>query len=124
MDAPGTPGTWRYEPLADGSAATFIGRGNTALARLACQPGTRTIVLSLPEAPALSYAVDIHTETLTVKLPLSAPDGRPMIPIPSNLPLLDAMALSKGRFAIGAEGMTPLYLPSWAEISRVIEDCR
>jgi len=57
-------------------------------------------------------------------LPLSTPDGRPVISLPSNLSLLDAMALSKGKFAIGAEGMAPLTLPSWAEVSRVIEDCR
>lgn len=39
-------------------------------------------------------------------------------------PLLDAMALSKGRFAIEVDGLPPLYLPSHAEVSRVIEDCR
>jgi len=124
MDLPDTPGTWRYERLAAGSAATFVGRDNAALARLACQPANRSIVLSLPEPAARSYAAEIRTETMTMTLPLSTPDGRPVISLPSNLSLLDAMALSKGKFAIGAEGMAPLTLPSWAEVSRVIEDCR
>ncbi len=43
---------------------------------------------------------------------------------PAGDPLLDAMALSKGRFAVETQGMPTLYLPSWAEVTRVIEDCR
>lgn len=39
-------------------------------------------------------------------------------------PLLDAMAYSRGRFAVQVPGLAPLYLPSWPEVSRVIEDCR
>jgi hypothetical protein len=39
-------------------------------------------------------------------------------------PLLDAMAITKGRIAVGVEGERTLYLPAWVEISRVIEDCR
>ncbi len=39
-------------------------------------------------------------------------------------PLLDAMAITRGRFAVEVEGETPLYLPAWAEVTRVIEDCR
>lgn len=38
--------------------------------------------------------------------------------------LLDAIALSKGRFAVEGPGTPTLYLPSWAEVTRVIEDCR
>jgi len=39
-------------------------------------------------------------------------------------PLLDQIAFSRGRFTIEVAGQPPLYLPSWPEISRVIEDCR
>lgn len=38
--------------------------------------------------------------------------------------LLDAMAITKGRFAVEVEDESTLYLPAWVEISRVIEDCR
>jgi hypothetical protein len=38
--------------------------------------------------------------------------------------LLDAMAFSKGRFAIEIAGMRTLYIPSYPEVTRVIEDCR
>ncbi|HCY02645.1 MAG TPA: hypothetical protein DHU71_07085, partial [Erythrobacter sp.] len=42
----------------------------------------------------------------------------------ANDPLLDAMAVTRGRFAVETPGLSTLYLPPWAEVSRVIEDCR
>ena len=39
-------------------------------------------------------------------------------------PLLDAMAFSRGRFVVEQPGQAPLVLPPYAEIGRVIEDCR
>jgi len=64
---------------------------------------------------------------------LTEAEGVPLVvqTTPANVPdqeqlpaLLDAMALSKGRFAVELEGEAALYLPAWAEVSRVIEDCR
>ncbi len=46
------------------------------------------------------------------------------VAIPARDPILDAMALTKGRFAIEAQGTQTLYIPAWAEVTRVIEDCR
>jgi hypothetical protein len=39
-------------------------------------------------------------------------------------PLLDAMASSRGRIGISASGLAALVVPPWAEVGRVIEDCR
>ncbi len=39
-------------------------------------------------------------------------------------PILDAIAFSRGRFALDMAGLPMLALPSWPEVSRVIEDCR
>jgi hypothetical protein len=39
-------------------------------------------------------------------------------------PILDAAALSRGRIAIETDGQQPLTIPSWAEITRITEDCR
>jgi hypothetical protein len=44
--------------------------------------------------------------------------------LPARDPLLDAIAFSRGRFAVAVPGEPTLYVPSWTEISRVIEDCR
>lgn len=38
--------------------------------------------------------------------------------------LLDAMAFSRGRFVVETQGLSALYVPSAAEVSRVVEDCR
>ena len=39
-------------------------------------------------------------------------------------PVLDAMAFSRGRFAVEVMGLPTVIAPSWPEVSRVIEDCR
>jgi hypothetical protein len=69
----------------------------------------------------------IRTETVTRTLDSAPTVARNTLLTASVAPadpLLDAMALSKGRFAVEVEGLPPLILPSWAEVSRVIEDCR
>jgi hypothetical protein len=38
--------------------------------------------------------------------------------------ILDAVIFSRGRFALEVAGQMPLAIPSWAEIGRVVEDCR
>lgn len=69
----------------------------------------------------------IRTETASRTLPVvRLKDTIPYLAadMAASDPLLDAMALSKGRFAVEVEGEAPLFLPSHAEVSRVIEDCR
>lgn len=44
--------------------------------------------------------------------------------IATSDPILDAIALSRGRIAINVAGQQPLAIPSWAEITRIVEDCR
>lgn len=39
-------------------------------------------------------------------------------------PHLDAMMYTRGKFLISVKGGDDLIIPAWAEISRVIEDCR
>ena len=41
-----------------------------------------------------------------------------------NDAILDAMAFSRGRILVDAEGQQPVILPTWAEITRIVEDCR
>ena len=41
-----------------------------------------------------------------------------------NDPILDAMAFSRGRIAIEVTGAPSIAIPSWAEITRIVEDCR
>jgi hypothetical protein len=39
-------------------------------------------------------------------------------------PLLDALAFSRGRFAVSVSGTPALVVPPWPEIARLVEDCR
>jgi len=124
MDAPATPGDWRYAAQGTRSEASFWSAGGVPMLRLRCEADTGRILLSLPESGALSPVVTLRTRTLARTL-AAEPAGRETLAAlaPAD-PLLDAMALSRGRFAVEAEGLPTLYLPSWAEVSRVIEDCR
>ena len=38
--------------------------------------------------------------------------------------LLDAIASSRGRIGFSTSGVAALVVPPWAEVGRVIEDCR
>jgi hypothetical protein len=124
MDMRATPGDWRYAPRGQGTEASFWSTAGAPMARLRCMADTRTVVLSLPESGARQPLVTIRTETVTRTLEAMSGDREMTVSLAAGDPLLDAMALSKGRFAIESEGLPPLYLPSWAEVTRVIEDCR
>ena len=56
--------------------------------------------------------------------PARSPAGWLVVVLSARDPLLDAIAFSRGRFALEAAGLETLYLPAWPELSRVIEDCR
>jgi hypothetical protein len=72
-------------------------------------------------------SLTITTSTLTRPLvadPQSGGETRLVVRVPARDPLLDAMAFSRGRWRIEAEGRASLTVPSWPEVARVIEDCR
>jgi len=121
MDAPLTPGGWRYERLERTTVADFRSPENRPLVTIACLNGGQ---LSLEVRGARAGSPTIRTETATRTLLADANRQYAFVLLSANDPLLDAMALSKGRFAIEVEGQPPLILPSWAEVSRVVEDCR
>jgi hypothetical protein len=106
----------------------LFGRGEAYGMMMRCTPASRTVLLTLFAETGGERLVRIRTETAERSFAVQAQSGFGgfLVPIAmaGNDPLLDAMALSKGHFAIEAEGLAPLYLPSHAEVSRVIEDCR
>lgn len=126
MDAPTTPGTWRYQPVGRGSQAVFVG-GSAGEFALACSLDTRSIALTRFGSMQRARAMTIRSEAATRSLPVIPSGEYPALAASTLAPndtLLDAMALSKGRFAVEVDGAPTLYLPSHAEVSRVIEDCR
>jgi hypothetical protein len=122
-DAPLTPGDWTYA----GGVARFGLAGQAAPFTLACDRAARsvTLVRLAPAAAVTQGAMDVTTSFGKRRLPATA-DGKGGLAarLTAADGLLDWMAFSRGRIRIETTGQPPLTLPSWAEIGRVVEDCR
>lgn len=124
-DWPLTPGTWAYERDARGSRALFGRTGADAALVLRCDRAERRLFLS--RAGADVGALTIRTTSATRALTVQPTGGTPpyvAVALAPSDPLLDAMAFSRGKLTVEQSGTAPLVVPAWAEIGRVIEDCR
>ena len=125
-DWPLTPGDWTYSRDSRGSVGQFGASGRRAMLSLRCDMQTRRVTL-LREASAPAQHMVIRTSSMTKQLPAQLTGGTlayVAAEIMSNDPILDAMAFSRGRILVEAEGQQPVILPSWAEIAHIVEDCR
>ncbi|WP_277981077.1 hypothetical protein [Sphingomonas phyllosphaerae] len=116
-----TPGTWRYAREAAGTVASF-GTGATAVATARCDRAARAVTLTRIGGVAAPFTV--RTSATTRTLPTTAVAGGAAVSLAASDRLLDAMVFSRGRFTLEQPGSAPLVLPPWAELARVIEDCR
>ena len=126
-DAPATPGSWRWRMEGSRSVARF---GDDALV-LSCNRDAGAITLIRPAAGTVEgerqVPMTIQTATIERTVSALAESGPPPVialTLSARDSLLDAMAFSRGRFAVETAGLPTLYVPSWTEVSRVIEDCR
>jgi len=134
-DWPVARGDWSYRPIDGGTLASFGEPGQTALLAFRCDLATRRIHVARATAARTRPGdqMTVHTSFGAYQWPVSD------IPTVSSLgstatfaiairaandAALDRIAFSRGRFAIEAPGAAPLSVPGWAEVSRVIEDCR
>ena len=124
-DWPVTAGVWRYGKDARGSVAMF-GRVNAdAVAVLRCDRQGGRVFLSV--AGSTPGTLTVRTSSTARALAVGVTGGTPpylAATVAPTDPLLDALAFSRGRFALSLAGATPLVLPAWAEVGRVVEDCR
>ena len=127
MDAPATPGDWSYSSQPAESLATFGPSRDEPLLMLRCDRTTRRVGLArVGEAPGpvqLRILAETAERTMTAT-PFPGQMDLLVAEFAAADPLLDAIAFSKGRFAVEAGGQAPLFLPAWPEVTRVIEDCR
>lgn len=105
---PLTAGSWRYQPDAATPAALF----DDGHVVLRCDKALRQITLS---GTGLALPVTVTTSS-GARVVTGA--------IPAADRLLDEIALSRGRFMLDNADGTRLVLPAWAEVARVVEDCR
>ncbi len=126
-DAPITPGTWRWSMVDGRSTARFAQPGLTPLVELTCLRDRGAVRLAHAGAAATAVPLVLVTTTGTFPLlsdPAASTATQVAVLIPSRDRSLDALAFSRGRFAIEVTGLSPSYLPAWPEVARVIEDCR
>jgi hypothetical protein len=121
IDAPLNPGDWTLEEGA--SAASFGTPGQPSLLLRCASPGQIAIERRGP-APATGGSLTFRTSTTARTLAArSAPQGL-VATLAASDPLLDAIAFSRGRFAVEAAMLPRLVVPTWPEPVRVIEECR
>lgn len=127
-DWPRTPGDWQHMVEAGRPVARYRTPAGATLFTMSCDRPARTLSLMLPGALApLTIRTTSTTRTLaTHAVPPADPATLPTIvaTLAATDPLLDAMAFSRGRFTAEQPGGPPLVLPAWAEVGRLIEDCR
>ena len=125
-DAPITPGIWRWSGDGGNSVARFGSDPAMPQLALRCVRATRAITIERSGVASGTGPVNMTISTSTMTRPMVAEPGAASLvaALVARDSLLDAIAFSRGRFAIEAEGLDPLYVPSWPEMSRVIEDCR
>jgi len=127
MDAPATPGDWTYRADSTGTLAFFGRPGAGPTFTMRCEPSRG--IISLLRAGRASGEVPMRILTELSESMVQARQASDQSPtLQANLrasdPVLEAMAFSKGRFAIETAGLPTLYIPAWPEVTRVIEDCR
>jgi len=115
-DAPLSAGAWHWAREAGVSVARFDGG-----VMLACAGGRVSLSLAAPIAGS-DGAITITTSDR--RRSYVAPHGPVMLSLPAQDPILDAMAFSRGLFMVEVTGQPRLIVPAWAEVGRVIEDCR
>ena len=127
VDAPLTVGDWSYRAGPTGGTAIFGDPQSGARFSLRCDRNARVVTLWRAGQGAGAATMTLRSESQTRNLP-AAPTAGQVLGLEARLPasdrLLDAIAFSKGRFAVETPGAPALHLPSWTEVTRVIEDCR
>lgn len=130
-DQPRTAGDWTYGSNSDGSTARFADGNDRTLLVITCsaQNGTGSGRITITRRAAGLFEaseMEIRTETATRSTnPAVTADGTSAVwSFNAGDRFLEAIAFSRGHFAVGVVGAEAIYPPAWPEITRVIENCR
>ena len=122
-DLPQTAGDWRWSIAAGQSRAVF-GTADLPALTLSCDPAARAVTITRA-GTAVGPVPLVVTATSQRRVLNAAPTTAGIAAVlPARDSLLDAMAFSRGRFMVETPGLPALLVPSWPELSRVVEDCR
>lgn len=129
QDRPLTPGDWRYRSEANATIAIYGQLSQPADLTVRCDKGTRRVsfgrlgvldagrsakmTLRGTEGAGSYVSTNLGGTPPQVGASLSAADTA-----------LDRLIYSRGRILVQIDGAPDIVVPSWAELARVVEDCR
>jgi hypothetical protein len=118
-------GSWTYEPASGGSEVTFANASGVPQLTIRCTRATRRISI-LKASSLASPALWVWTSSQSKSLPATfdAATARVSTELGAYDSFLDAIASSRGRVGFSTSGLAVLVVPPWADVARVIEDCR
>jgi hypothetical protein len=119
---PATPGNWAYRQEGAGSVAIFASPAAGPLLTLRCDPAAGRI--SFLRSGTGQRAMTLRTSYGAVTWPATTTSSGTLTARAPSDAVLDQIAYSRGRFAVDVQGLDTLILPAWAEVGRVVEDCR
>jgi hypothetical protein len=119
-EARATPGDWVWTGAGGQSSASFA----NGLLHLRCDRAIGVVVLARRGSANGAVPMTVMTSALTRSFSAAGSAQEISVSLNARDALLDAMAFSRGHFAVEVSGLATLYVPSWPEVSRVIEDCR
>jgi hypothetical protein len=92
---------------------------------LGCLHQSRRVTIARPATGAAPF-LQVWTSSLSRNLPASFNPAtkRLTATLAAQDPVLDAMAMSRGRIAVAISGQAATVAPAWGEISRIVEECR
>lgn len=124
--APLTPGNWSYRTASNGSAAIFGPDSQGARFLMTCNFSSRTISFTRAGArPGGSLTIRSTNGVKSMAMGSAAGDAQgATASLPGTDPFLDLMVFSRGRIMVEADGAERIIIPAWAELFRVVEDCR
>ena len=118
-------GSWRYATTSDGSTVTFSNSSGQPQLTIRCTRATRRVAI-LKNSSAASASLWVWTSSQMKTLPATydASSARVSAELGAYDSFLDAIASSRGRIGFSTSGLAALVVPPWADVARVIEDCR
>ena len=117
------PGDWSYSQTGADSMARFGAATGAPVLTLRCMRASRRIALQ--GAGLGGNALTIRTSSGALQWAADAPAANGLtVTRPASDPGFDWIAYSRGRIALETTAAPRLIVPVWAELVRVIEDCR
>ena len=124
-DWPLTPGSWSYRRDDRGSIALFGRAGSDADLTIRCDRGRGQVYLSRRGDGRGNLTIRTSSTSRTLSaLPTGGMPAYLAVELGVRDTLLDAIGYSRGRFVVEGGGLPALAIPTWAEVLRVVEDCR